>query len=55
MRRKRGWSFEDGVDDVQSECDLDDFHEWDLVLENDDSADVDLLLSKMVELIPDEL
>lgn len=53
VRRKRGWSFEDGVDNVQSECDLDDFNEWDLILKNDDSADVDLLLSKIVQLIPE--
>lgn len=52
-RRKRGWAFEDGVDNVQSECDLDDFNEWDLMLENDGSADVDSLLSKIIQIIPE--
>lgn len=52
MRRNRGWSFEDGIDNVPSECDLDDFNEWDLKLENEDSANVDLLLDKIVQLIP---
>lgn len=53
VRKNRGWSFEDGVDNVQSECDLDDFNEWDLKLENEDSANVDLLLKKIIQLIPE--
>lgn len=51
VRLKRGWVFEDGVDNVQSECDLDDFNEWDLVLENHEDADVDSLLSKLAQLV----
>lgn len=30
----RGYEFRPGVDDVMSECDLDDFDEWDLVINN---------------------
>ncbi|XP_026326265.1 phosphomevalonate kinase [Hyposmocoma kahamanoa] len=33
-RRKRGYLFQTGIDDVPSECDLDDYMEWDLVIDN---------------------
>ncbi|KAI8434156.1 hypothetical protein MSG28_012277 [Choristoneura fumiferana] len=33
-RKKRGYSFKEGVDNVVSECDLDDYTLWDLVVEN---------------------
>ncbi|XP_026749899.2 phosphomevalonate kinase [Galleria mellonella] len=33
-RRARGYQFKSGVDDVASECDLDDYTEWDLVINN---------------------
>lgn len=33
-RIKRGFIFKSGVDDVASECDLDDFVDWDLVIDN---------------------
>lgn len=36
-RIKRGFHFQDGVDNAQSECDLDDFKEWDLVIENSEN------------------
>lgn len=42
VRRLRGWIYEDGVDNVQSECGLDDFNEYDFVIEND-KHDVDPL------------
>lgn len=50
-RRERGWQFQEGVDDVQSECDLDDVTEWDLLLSNDSGADVDGILDKIQALI----
>lgn len=34
IRASRGWVFTRGVDDAESECGLDDFDEWDLVIEN---------------------
>lgn len=34
VRKDRGWTFEKGVDDVVSECDLDDYVEWDFEIEN---------------------
>ncbi|CAH8843235.1 unnamed protein product [Trichobilharzia szidati] len=35
IRIKRGWSYVDGVDNVASECGLDECTDWDLVLQND--------------------
>ncbi|XP_059618914.1 phosphomevalonate kinase [Phlebotomus argentipes] len=34
-RSKRGWIFQPGVDDAESECNLDDVEEWDIVIDND--------------------
>ncbi|XP_065076350.1 phosphomevalonate kinase [Ochlerotatus camptorhynchus] len=50
-RRERGWKFQEGVDDVQSECDLDDVTEWDLLVSNDSGADVEGILGKIETLI----
>lgn len=50
-RSNRGWMFEKGVDDIQSECDLDDWAQWDLVLENDDVQEIEKILDKIVEVI----
>nr|XP_027776715.1 phosphomevalonate kinase isoform X2 [Marmota flaviventris] len=33
-RQQRGWVFTPGVDDAESECDLDDFGDFDWVIEN---------------------
>jgi len=42
-REKRGWTFQSGVDDVESECALDDVEEWDLVVRNQqDTSDEQL-------------
>lgn len=51
VRQSRGWRFECGVDDVQSECDLDDHDVWDLVIENNDLANTDELIHKILELL----
>uniref|UniRef100_A0A182JMP7 Phosphomevalonate kinase n=1 Tax=Anopheles atroparvus TaxID=41427 RepID=A0A182JMP7_ANOAO len=50
-RASRGWQFESGVDDVQSECDLDDFNQWDLVLSNDGVKKVGELLELLLATI----
>nr|ABF18214.1 phosphomevalonate kinase [Aedes aegypti] len=49
-RVERGWVFQEGVDDVQSECDLDDVTEWDLLVQNDSGADVENILARIVAL-----
>lgn len=48
IRQERGFLFQQGVDDVQSECDLDDFIEWDFEFVNDGREDVEKFL-KTVE------
>lgn len=49
-RKERGFQFKSGVDDTASECDLDDYNEWDLVIENgkDNKSIGDLIKSIMV-------
>ncbi|XP_053678059.1 phosphomevalonate kinase [Anopheles nili] len=49
-RSRRGWQFQQGVDDVQSECDLDDFVAWDMVLQNEETDTVDASLEQLVML-----
>lgn len=48
-RSSRGWTFATGVDDIPSECDLDEFTEWDHVLVNDGSVTGEDLLRPLVE------
>lgn len=50
-RKNRGWIFENGVDNVPSECDLDDVTQWDLVIENDGTQSDDVILEKISALI----
>lgn len=50
-RIKRGWIFRQGIDDVESECDLDDYQDWDLIVENNGHIDgdeiINLIISKL--------
>ncbi|XP_062539441.1 phosphomevalonate kinase [Armigeres subalbatus] len=50
-RMQRGWAFREGVDNVQSECDLDEFTEWDLVVTNDSGTDVEEILKTIEALL----
>lgn len=50
VRKARGWVFQSGVDDVQSECDLDDFAQWDLAIENDGTQDVEAIVDQILAL-----
>ena len=43
IREKRGYIFTPGVDDVESECGLDDFTDWTLVINNDDLSDTEII------------
>lgn len=47
VRENRGWMFQTGVDDIQSECDLDDWNEWDLVIENDGCRETEGILDEI--------
>lgn len=51
MRKARGWVFQNGVDDVQSECDLDDFTQWDLIINNDGNQDEEMLVDQILALV----
>jgi len=53
IRIQRGWKFEDGVDNVQSECDLDDYTEWDWIFNNSDTETSNLLSEKIGSLALD--
>ncbi|XP_011196638.1 phosphomevalonate kinase [Zeugodacus cucurbitae] len=44
IRVERGWIFTKGVDDVPSECDLDDYNQWNIVLENNCFSDGELCI-----------
>lgn len=50
VRKARGWIFENGVDNVQSECDLDDVQQWDLKIENDGTQDIETIVNQIVAL-----
>lgn len=50
IRQQRGWKFVAGIDDAETECDLDDFDNWDLKIENNDN-DVETILEKILKLI----
>ncbi|XP_037927357.1 probable phosphomevalonate kinase [Teleopsis dalmanni] len=50
IRFERGWSFTSGIDDVASECDLDEYDQWDLIIENNNELNgeqiIDLIMTK---------
>uniref|UniRef100_A0A1B6M1B1 Phosphomevalonate kinase n=1 Tax=Graphocephala atropunctata TaxID=36148 RepID=A0A1B6M1B1_9HEMI len=39
QRTDRGWVFTSGIDDQETECDLDSVGEWDLIIENNGTLD----------------
>ncbi|XP_043285176.1 probable phosphomevalonate kinase [Venturia canescens] len=50
-REKRGWSFTEGIDDAETECDLDDLHHWDLMINNDCDSNIDSILDSIMQLV----
>lgn len=51
VRISRGWKFQEGVDDIQSECDLDGWSKWDLLIENNGQKESGEILDKILELL----
>lgn len=51
VRVARGWKFQEGVDDIQSECDLDGWCEWDLLVDNNGEKDTMEILNDILRLI----
>ena len=54
-RRARGWAFASGVDDAESECGLDSYGKWDIIIKNDDGADVHEQLAVLTKKAADAL
>ncbi|XP_008046776.1 phosphomevalonate kinase [Carlito syrichta] len=55
-RQQRGWVFTPGVDDVESECDLDNFGVFDWVIENHgDEQHLEEQLENLIEFIHSRL
>ncbi|GBP07718.1 Phosphomevalonate kinase [Eumeta japonica] len=51
-RRKRGFEYKEGIDNVTSECDLDDYTTWDLVVDNGrNGKPLEEQLNQILELI----
>jgi phosphomevalonate kinase len=50
-RSRRGWIFQEAVDDIQSECDLDDWTEWNSVIENNGNRDISSMLEDIKNLL----
>ncbi|KOC70409.1 Phosphomevalonate kinase [Habropoda laboriosa] len=50
IRKKRGWMFVSGIDDSETECDLDDINTWDLKVTNN-SENVELILQQILKLV----
>lgn len=50
-RKERGWKFTNGVDDVTSECDLDDYKDWDLKISNNNQEELDDGIERILGLI----
>ncbi|EFN64677.1 Phosphomevalonate kinase [Camponotus floridanus] len=51
VRQKRGWIFTTGIDDSETECDLDDVNNWDLLLENNNNSDIEAILQQLLGLV----
>ncbi|XP_076625058.1 phosphomevalonate kinase [Colletes latitarsis] len=50
IREKRGWAFIPGIDDSETECDLDDIKSWDLEVTNNDD-NIKYILQQILRLI----
>nr|QYV43151.1 phosphomevalonate kinase [Colaphellus bowringi] len=51
VRRSRGWQYTEGVDDVASECNLDDFIDWDIQIINDNEVEGKNAVERVVSYI----
>ncbi|XP_037355317.1 phosphomevalonate kinase isoform X3 [Talpa occidentalis] len=55
-RQQRGWMFTPGVDDAESECDLDNFEDFDWTIENHGDAQyLEEQLKSLVEFVRSKL
>ncbi|XP_022203887.2 phosphomevalonate kinase isoform X2 [Nilaparvata lugens] len=51
VRQKRGWTFVDGVDNAETECDLDSVEEWDMIFTNNNNEqEFEVQMSSLIEM-----
>lgn len=43
IRIRRGWFYTDGIDNAETECGLDDWKNWSIILQNNDATDEEIL------------
>ncbi|XP_071525936.1 phosphomevalonate kinase [Panulirus ornatus] len=56
VRKQRGWIFTQGIDDAESECDLDNITDWDQEVDNSNNSEiVDKLLDHLTTICSDRL
>ncbi|XP_032687573.1 phosphomevalonate kinase isoform X2 [Odontomachus brunneus] len=51
VRQKRGWVYTLGIDDAETECDLDDVNTWDVLLENNNDNDIEIIMQQLLLLV----
>ncbi|XP_073819337.1 phosphomevalonate kinase isoform X2 [Musca autumnalis] len=49
VRVQRGFIYTTGIDDIESECGLDNFKNWDLILENDNKLSSNNLIESIIQ------
>lgn len=54
-RKSRGWKFTKDVDDVDSECALDQFKNWDFLFDNSEGSNVLLEVQVLIDKIKNQL
>jgi len=50
-RVERGWKFTKGIDDADTECQLDTFSNWDVVLENSSNDDLNMQVKQLCHVL----
>ncbi|RZF33083.1 hypothetical protein LSTR_LSTR009812 [Laodelphax striatellus] len=52
VRKDRGWTFVEGVDDAETECDLDSVEDWDMIFtnNNDDKEEFEKQMTSLVQM-----
>ena len=50
-RGERGWVFTEGIDDAETECDLDPFNSWDVVVDNSKNDNLELQFKELCDSI----
>ncbi|KAL1139571.1 hypothetical protein AAG570_006553 [Ranatra chinensis] len=48
VRKERGWVFVNGIDDVPSECDLDSVKDWDIIIHNNGTENLETFLVGLI-------